>query len=49
MTAIVILSIVLFMVIINLIPPRKNIENNPFVVADGERGYEACRILNKTL
>ena len=28
--------IVLFMVIINIIPPAKNVENNPFVVGEGE-------------
>lgn len=29
-------AIVLFFVIINVIPPKKNVENNPFVVAEGE-------------
>ena len=33
---IVILSIVLVMAVLNVIPPKKNVENNPFVVADGE-------------
>ena len=28
--------IVGFMVIINVIPPKKNVENNPFIVAKGE-------------
>ena len=34
--AIVIASIFVFMLTINLIPPKKNIENNPFVVKKGE-------------
>ena len=29
-------AIVAFMVTINVIPPKKNVENNPFVVAEGE-------------
>ena len=29
-------GIVAFMVTINVIPPKKNVENNPFVVAEGE-------------
>ena len=29
-------GIVLFMAVINIIPPKQNVENNPFVVADGE-------------
>lgn len=33
---IVLLSIVLVMAVLNVIPPKKNVENNPFVVADGE-------------
>lgn len=33
---IMILAIVVFMVVINVIPPKKNVENNPFVVAEGE-------------
>lgn len=32
----VLAAIVAFMVTINVIPPKKNVENNPFVVADGE-------------
>ena len=35
-TGIVIASIVLVMLIINLIPPKKNVETNPFVVKKGE-------------
>ena len=34
-TAIIIASVALFMLVINLIPPRKNVEENPFVVGDG--------------
>lgn len=33
---IVILSIVLVMAVLNVIPPKKNVESNPFIVADGE-------------
>lgn len=33
---IIIAAIVVFMLIINIIPPAKNVEDNPFVVADGE-------------
>ncbi len=33
---IIIAAIVVFMIIINIIPPAKNVEDNPFVVADGE-------------
>lgn len=33
---IVLAAIVAFMVTINVIPPKKNVENNPFVVAEGE-------------
>lgn len=29
-------ALIIFMVVINLIPPAKNVESNPFVVADGE-------------
>jgi glycerophosphoryl diester phosphodiesterase len=32
----VLATIAVFMVIINLIPPKKNIENNPFIVGEGE-------------
>lgn len=32
----VLLIVTLFMLIINLIPPKKNVQNNPFVVAEGE-------------
>ncbi len=35
-TAIVLLAVVLFWTVINMIPPAKNIENNPFVVKKGE-------------
>ena len=34
--AIIVAAIVLFMVVINVIPPRKNVANNPFVVGKGE-------------
>ena len=34
-TAIIILSVILFFTIINIIPPKKNVENNPFIKADG--------------
>lgn len=33
---IVLLSIVLVMTVLNVIPPKKNVESNPFIVADGE-------------
>ena len=33
---IIVLAIFVFMVIINIIPPKKNVENNPFVVEKGE-------------
>lgn len=33
---IIVAAIVLFMVVINVIPPRPNVESNPFVVAKGE-------------
>lgn len=33
---IIVLAIFVFMVIINIIPPKKNVENNPFVVGKGE-------------
>lgn len=32
---IILAAIVLFFVIVNVIPPKKNVENNPFVVEDG--------------
>ncbi len=32
----VILAIALFFVIINVIPPKKNVEDNPFIVGEGE-------------
>ncbi len=32
----IILAIALFFVIINVIPPKKNVENNPFVVGEGK-------------
>jgi glycerophosphoryl diester phosphodiesterase len=31
----ILLAIVLFFVVINVIPPKKNVENNPFVVDEG--------------
>ena len=34
--AIVLASIFIFLVVINLIPPKQNVENNPFVVGEGE-------------
>ena len=34
-TGIVLASIVLFFAVINIIPPKKNVETNPFVVEDG--------------
>ena len=33
---IILASIVLFMVVINVIPPKKNVEENPFIVGEGE-------------
>ena len=33
---IILAVIVIFMATINIIPPAKNVENNPFVVAKGE-------------
>lgn len=33
--AIVLAAIAIFLVVINIIPPRKNVENNPFVVEEG--------------
>ncbi len=35
-TGIILAVLVLFFAVVNLIPPKKNIENNPFVVAEGE-------------
>lgn len=35
--AIIVASIVLFMLIINIIPPKKAVRNNPFVLEKGER------------
>ena len=32
----IILAIALFFVIINVIPPKKNVENNPFLVNEGD-------------
>ncbi len=32
----IVLTIVLFFAVINIIPPKKNVENNPFVVEKGE-------------
>ncbi len=32
----ILLAIVLFFTVINIIPPKKNVEENPFVVGDGE-------------
>ncbi|MBQ8689836.1 MAG: hypothetical protein IJ515_05690 [Clostridia bacterium] len=34
--AIILAVITVFMLVINLIPPKANVENNPFVVAEGE-------------
>lgn len=33
---IIVLAIVAFMLVINVIPPKKNVENNPFIVGKGE-------------
>lgn len=48
--------IIVFMTVINVVPPKKNVENNPFVVADGElpmiaahRGGGACNPENTML
>lgn len=48
--------IIVFMTVINVVPPKKNVENNPFVVADGElpmiaahRGGSACNPENTML
>ena len=35
-TGIILLSVLLFFVIINVIPPKYNVESNPFIVDDGE-------------
>ena len=32
----VLAAVVLFFAVINIIPPKKNVENNPFVVEKGE-------------
>ncbi len=34
--AVIVTLIILFMVTVNIIPPKKNVENNPFVVENGE-------------
>ena len=34
--AVILAVIVVFMMVINILPPKHNVENNPFVVADGE-------------
>ncbi len=34
--ACIVLAIVLFFAVINIIPPKKNVENNPFIVEKGE-------------
>ena len=34
--AIILATIVAFMLVINIIPPKKNVENNPFIVGKGE-------------
>lgn len=34
-TGIILAAIVLFFAVINIIPPKKNVENNPFVVKKG--------------
>ena len=36
-TAIILALILGFLLVINLIPPKKNVENNPFLVGEGER------------
>ena len=33
--AIVLAAIILFLAVINIIPPKKNVENNPFIVGEG--------------
>ncbi|MBR6773732.1 MAG: hypothetical protein IKM16_03595 [Clostridia bacterium] len=33
---IIVATLVLFFVVINVIPPKKNVENNPFIVGEGE-------------
>ena len=35
-TALVAAVLILFFAVINIIPPKKNVENNPFVLAEGE-------------
>ena len=35
-TGAILLFAALFMIVINLIPPKKNIEENPFIVKDGD-------------
>lgn len=35
-TGIILLSVLLFFVVINLLPPKQNVESNPFVLKDGE-------------
>lgn len=35
-TGIILLSVLLFFVVINLLPPKQNVESNPFVIKDGE-------------
>ncbi len=32
----IILTVALFLAVINIIPPKKNVENNPFIVGEGE-------------
>ena len=32
----ILLAVILFFAVINVIPPKKNVENNPFVVEEGE-------------
>ena len=32
----ILLAIILFMLVINVIPPKKNVANNPFIVGEGE-------------
>lgn len=55
-TCIILAVIMLFMLVINIIPPAKNIENNPFIVGDGElpmiaahRGGKNCNPENTML
>ncbi len=33
----IVICIFLFMVLLNVVPPKKQLEKNPFIVAEGER------------